>query len=199
MAQTAFRHLMRTAIAPTLRAHDFTGSGQTYHRRQGSNWGVFNVQKSVASTAAYVFFTINVGVWSERVATAVTPAHRPRRPSVWDCHWQERVGHLLPEKRDVWWTLDSEMESSRLSDYLRQITSEHAIPAILAHTSDEALRDLWLSEVSHGLTNYRRLQNLLVLLKALGPSDHLPLVLDAWRQVAGSRAVEYERQLGLEA
>jgi hypothetical protein len=63
-AQETFRNLMKTLIAPGLRALGFKGSGQNYQLPSDDHWAMLGFQKSVSSDSETIRFTINVLVVS---------------------------------------------------------------------------------------------------------------------------------------
>lgn len=91
----------------------------------------------------------------------------------------------MPEQRDTWWTIRSNMQIERLVEQMRSVICDIAVPAIKRHLSDERLRDLWLVEASHQVSSAPLLK-LVVLLKALGPRDRYEEVVhELRRSVAG--------------
>ena len=99
----------------------------------------------------------------------------------------QRLGHLLPEHRDIWWSIDADTSLEDLGQEIQRTLIELAIPELERYMCDEALRDLWLSGISPGLTDFQRLMNVSVLLKMLGPEDALPTVLEDLRRVSAGK------------
>ena len=194
----AFQEVLSRWVGPTLREHGFSRSGSNFHLREHGNWGVINVQKSQKSTAAEVIFTVNLGVASQRLLE-FWQQPSSRKPSVWDCHWQQRIGFLLAAHRDTWWTIDATTPADAVGQEVARAIGDQAVPEIRKVLSDEALRDLWLAGKSPGLTDIQRLLYLSVLLKHAGPADRLGGVLAelqskaAGKPVASRVAVHLER------
>src|SRR5262249_52151371 len=143
----------------------------------GSNYALINFQRSVKSNSSTVVFTLNVGVSSGRLLR-FSGRQVGFKPAIEDCHWRLRVGDLLQEAGDKWWTVDLNTPLQPLADLITEVLVNKAVPEIEKHVSDGSLRDLWLSGASPGLNEFERLKNLSVLLKALGPPDRLEAVLE---------------------
>ena len=108
-AQEGFKLLLRDRIAPALRDLGFKGSGQTYALTNDACWALLGFQRSTASDARELRFTINLSfvskvAWeSARVQRTFLPA-RPLANVVYgeQSRW-ERIGSLLPQCMDKWW------------------------------------------------------------------------------------------------
>ena len=125
-----FKALIGEVIAPKLTARGYQRSGQGFYLGVSGNWGVINFQRSTSSTRDAVRFTINLGVSSARLTRYLSPAQEGRKPSIWDRHWRERIGWLLPARQDVWRTVDGTTEMGALADELRQHVCELAVPEV---------------------------------------------------------------------
>jgi hypothetical protein len=169
--------------------------GSLFHSAIAGNWGVIGFQKSQSSTREEIAFTVNVGVVSARLAR-----FSPRRakgevlPTPDEWHWGHRLGFLMPEHDDVWWKIDGRSDSE-VTPGVGGALVQYAVPEIAKHASDEALRDLWLTGRSPGLTDLQRLRNLAVLLHFLGPADRLPAVLQDIATISKGAAQLLEAKL----
>lgn len=142
---------------------------------------MINLQKRTGSTRQFVRFTINLGIFSERISSPFrAPSGGP--PSIWICHVRERIGFLLPVRQDCWWEIDACTSVDALADEIKGHLMKVAVPEISRYVSDEALRDLWLSGRSPGETDLMRLRYLAVLLNRIGPEEHLEPTLEALRR-----------------
>ena len=163
-------------ISSLLKEKHFSRKGNCFYLRQGNNWGLIDFQKSRKSSSDEVIFTINVGICSGALLEFFSPELLEKKPSIEVCQWRERLGFLLPDRQDRWWTvregpIDSLM--AELTSYLLKI----AIPEIKAHLDDKQLCNEWLSGKSPGLTDIQRLMNLSVLLKTTGSENSLGVIL----------------------
>ena len=183
-AAYAFTTLLKDMVGPELKEHGFSKKGPTFYLWCKDNWGLINFQKSSSSTNESITFTVNLGVASSRLLKFFSSVKETGKPSIWDCHWRERLGILLPEHNDKWWVLYRETDLESLHNLLSRNLRELVIPEIARYIGDEQLRDLWLEGKSPGLTNVQRLLYLSVLLKALGPLDYLGPVLEELQRIS---------------
>jgi len=166
-----FKQLLTTAITPTLRDLLFRKVGLYYFRKRSDNWELLQFQRSWSNTADATRFTINCGIVSFRLARFVLGSV-PKMPTPeYNWHYSQRLGFLMPGGQDTWWTLDASTAVDSLGSELSGLIVDLAIPTLDTHVSDEALRDLWLSGRSPGLTDVHRLMYVSVLLRDLGPRE----------------------------
>jgi hypothetical protein len=82
--------MLRDLITPALRELGMGGPGGGYRGASGDYAGFLGFQKSRYNTKDEVEFTINLGA-------AYTPTG--------DGYWDDRIGAVMPARRDTWWTL----------------------------------------------------------------------------------------------
>lgn len=174
-------------VTPSLRERGFKKSGASFYLQNEESWGIVNFQKSTKSSSEHIVFTVNLGVASKRLLKLSSTLHVGSRPGIWDCHWQERLGHLLEEKKDVWWTVEYQTPIDQLSHQIQEYIFNFGVSEVLKYMSDESLRALWLSDKSPSLTKIQRLKYLSVLLKEIGPRELLDSVQDELQRTAGNR------------
>jgi hypothetical protein len=140
-AQTQFRDLLKIHVAPSLRRHGLTGSGQDFSRLMGHDWAVLNVQRDRYSTADEVRFTINLGVACPYVLAEDDIASDNAPPEVL-CQFRLRIGQVLVSRRDTWWSVRAGMSAVEL-EVLGSTLSRHlvdvAIPALERMADHEAI------------------------------------------------------------
>lgn len=178
-----YKELLK-AFNLVLKEHGFSRKGNSFHVLRQGNWGLINFQKSRKSNAFTIIFTINIGVCSKKLLKFFTTEQVDKPPSIEDCQWRERLGFLLSEQQDKWWTVDNKITLDNLVEEIRNLLYEIAIPIIERYIHDERLRDLWLTGKSPGLTDVQRLLNLSVLLRAVGPVDRLKPVLEELAKIS---------------
>ena len=135
-AQETFKALMRDEIAPALRQLGFKGSGQAYALPSETCWALVGFQKSQASEASYVRFTVNATVVS-REAWEQERAERPylpERPSPNTFYgkfaWQERIGGLMPGGQDRWWEITGRTDARAIAESVIEAIRDYALPAM---------------------------------------------------------------------
>lgn len=181
-ASNIYKDLIK-GISQSLKSEGFSRKGQSFYTKHEENWGVINFQKSTSGNEKSVVFTVNLGIASGRLFRFSGKLIEDR-PLIEDCHWRQRLGFLLPEKKDVWWTIVVTTLLDRLVKDMENLLCQYGIPEIEKNIRDETLRDLWLTGKSPGLTNFERLKNLSVLIKAIGPTDLLNSVLEELKHIS---------------
>jgi hypothetical protein len=167
-----------------LKALGYKKSGQTFYRETENNLGLIDFQKRKQGPEDFSF-TINLGVFS-RYLWDLTGYEIKGKPDISMCHWQQRIGFLLPQKADHWWQLD---KSGPSPDEIKKIVLELAAPAVDAHITDDKLITAWLNKESGGLGDYMRLIHLTSLLK-LRNSEKLPQIARELKSIARGRTME---------
>ena len=71
-----------------------------------------SLQKGRKSSADRLVFTVNLGTFSPRLASAL--GWPVRDTDILNGHWKARLGELLPAPADRWWTVASQAEASAL-------------------------------------------------------------------------------------
>lgn len=112
----AFKDLV-DQVADALKKRGYTRRGTIlFHERDG-NWSLIEFQKSQKTSVDAVLFTVNLGVVSGRLARFFSVPLSPGRPpeaSEW--HWRERLGFLLAEGQDRWWSLRAGSEARQVRE-----------------------------------------------------------------------------------
>jgi hypothetical protein len=135
-AQETYGEMLKTLIAPGLRAIGFRGSGQNYRLPSDDYWAMLGFQKSTSSDASHVRFTGNVLVVSKSGWDAVRAErpHLPERPTAttyWGTFvWQKRIGALLPGGEDLWWEIEAGGDAAGLADAVIWAVQDYVVPAI---------------------------------------------------------------------
>jgi hypothetical protein len=185
-AQERFRVLLREHLGPLLRAEGFRGSGQSWRLEHPSgNAALIQVQRDRYNSADRVRFTINLAVaskvvwdWQLTREPERGPTARPSALYATDCPLWLRIGTLLPEGKDTWWTIASGTRLAPLAASVAEALRGRAIPLLRDHLTDGALCR-WLDDPQLGWpTDTWRLLYLSVLLATQGPSRRLDHVLE---------------------
>ena len=82
------------AIAESLAPSGFRKAGYLFKREFGQVVHLIGLQSSTSSTAERAKMTLNLAIW------CVPASDTDEKPSIWSAHWQERIGHLMPEHTD---------------------------------------------------------------------------------------------------
>jgi hypothetical protein len=135
--QEKFEVIMRQ-LGEFLAAEDFRRSGRCFHKRLPGGcirWSICS-QKSRHSTAQQIDFTFNIDAeWK----------HRPARCEEWETRttWYtgvgSRIGFLMPEKQDTWWTVNQGTSADFLSDQISAMLASCILPFFRQFPTEEAI------------------------------------------------------------
>ena len=130
-----FKAMMRDQVAPELRRLGFKGSGQSFLLPSERYWALLGFQKSMYGTRAVVKFTVNAtvvdkGVWTESRENHPYLSERPKANTLWVVGWWKRIGSLLPDPHDKWWTVTNEVEAEAAAAEVLAAIQTHVLPAM---------------------------------------------------------------------
>ena len=126
--------MMQQEIAPALRELGFKGSGQSFTLPSVTHWALLGFQKSAWGDAREVQFTVNLTVVGKR-AWEDARAERPylgARPAPNTGYgfptWGERIGLLLPEGTDLWWSVAADSSTVSVVEGVLAAIRDYALP-----------------------------------------------------------------------
>ena len=133
--QEKFKLLMKERIAPRLREHGLKGSGQNFYLPSESHWALIGFQKSMFSDSLELKFTINIYVvnkneWENARSKRSYFPVKPTPTTKWGLGWERRIGFLLPERCDHWWSMKSNSNLENISGQVIEYIVKYALPAI---------------------------------------------------------------------
>lgn len=117
---SATRDMMKTvvaAFAPALKSFGYRKQGARF-RNESSPTVVrlVNIQSSSWNSGSEGQFTINLGVYHRDLAALHDELPVVDLPLVQHCVVQERIGCLMPARRDVWWSIDQKTDLVALGE-----------------------------------------------------------------------------------
>jgi hypothetical protein len=170
----------------------FSRKGRSFFRKASGNSILLSIQNSVESSSRESRVTLNYGVYSVRIGRKL--ADDPTAEfDVSRAHWRKR---LTEDGIEKWLYIRSkDSPAERGMAILDEIT--RVLPELAGRSTDEALRDEWLSGSSPGIRGMQRLLYLAVLLNEIGPIDKLPIVVRELRYLVSGKLQEnfVEREL----
>jgi hypothetical protein len=141
------------ATGVSLATLGFKKRRQSFRKTAGPNIAIVDFQRSNANEPGRLRFTVNVAVLS--AAVAAEHGVDLDKLSASDGHLRERIGSLL-EKGDWWWEIDTTTNVETLAGEVAAAIRDRAIPYLDSCSDDEALRTLWRTGRSPGLTEVQR-------------------------------------------
>jgi hypothetical protein len=145
------------ALKACLKPHGYSKSGSTFRLRSSETVSIISLQSSTSSTAVLAKVTVNLGV---HILALQDPERSEKNPSVWSTHWNHRIGHLMPENNDVWWSIHNTAEAVSVATEIARCVEQYGLPALAQVATVQALRQLWESGRSPGLTEGQRIRHL---------------------------------------
>ena len=179
-----FNQSVSKGLTPLLKQHGFVRSGLNFRREGNETIALITIQKSQRSSQNHILFTINLGVASRLLIRFYLGENDVTKLSLDGCHWRTRLGLLTAAEEDVWWSIAEETSITDVGEMVCGYIEKLALPELEKYSSDRALCDLWLSGPAPGLTNFQRLMNLSVLIRALGLVGQEPIVLNELRRAS---------------
>ena len=137
-----------------LKPRGFKKKGFKFVADSGDVLLIVQLQSSTSSTSSQKVLTANLGVFSKTLSGKM--GYQISEPTVWDGHWQERLGWLMKDPSDKWWTVSAEDEAQAAGLEVAGLLKEVGIPLIESLNSTERLRELWQSGKFPGITQTQR-------------------------------------------
>ena len=174
-----FRRLLKD-LRPTMGERGFRRNSQNFVIESSECWGVVNFQKSLYSSTQQKRFTVNVAIAAKRVLRFYGEPE-DKSPLYYKCHWEVRLGQLIPGSSDRWWTLSDEASYSPVLIDVKELIVDYAIPTVADHLTEERLPALWGENV--GGFEYPILNHKSILLAERGLFTELPAVFESIRKI----------------
>lgn len=128
--------MMREQVAPQLRALGLKGSGQRFTLPSETHWALLGFQRSAWGDSNEGQFTINLTVVSKDDWEA-SRADRPHRAAIPSANtfegapaWQKRIGMLMPDQLDRWWTIGAGQPTEHVAADVVSAVTQYALPEI---------------------------------------------------------------------
>jgi hypothetical protein len=136
------RSIVNRGLAPALKQAGFQRHSMNFSQQDGEALQVINVQLNRYNSSVSGSFTINVGVDIARVAELL-PGRlpMPENPKEYFCLLRERVGMLMPDGRDHWWTVTPETKIEEMSEELVNAWKTYIAPWLEKFKTVSSLTD----------------------------------------------------------
>lgn len=135
------------ATAKRLAAAGFKRKGFHLHRKAGELFHAIQFQASRWGSTAEGKFTVNLIVTSPDLYKEWIGRPFPLNPASALFPIQRRIGSLMPQRSDYWWTVDSDTDISSLATKVAETIENSAIRFFADYESNEAL----LSQLRKGI------------------------------------------------
>ena len=159
-----YKRTILDALGEALGEKGFRKKGAHFSRVLADVVHLAWLQSSVSSTSQMLRATVNLGVWVPALEGDV-------KPDISSAHWSNRIGHLMPENRDVWWTVEFDDEATQVAGHIATAVRTFGLPALDGFPNRRALLWIfWRTGASPGLTAFQaeRLMNRLAAIVEAG-------------------------------
>ena len=141
---------LQAALAP----RGFRAAGTLFQRELAEVVHLVELQSTQEENAAHIAVTINLGVFAPAL---VDPDIRDYiRPSIPQAHWRERIGILMPQRRDKWWSIENAGQAAAVGAEIAVSVEEYGLAPLAKIPDIAALRRIWETGASPGLSDYQR-------------------------------------------
>jgi hypothetical protein len=140
-----------------LKPRGYVKGGSAFRLRNSDTICIISLQGSASSTSTLAKVTVNLGV---HVPALQDPQRPEKNPSVSSSQWRQRIGHLMPENEDIWWSIHSAEEAMSVATVIARCIEQFGLPALAEVSTVQALQRLWESGSSPGLTEGQRIRHL---------------------------------------
>lgn len=145
------------------------------------------------------FFTVNIGISIDQLREEMRPENEvgPISESldIDNCNWMQRLGALVGEKPDTWWTIRDETDAQTQCNELTEKFTLIAWPKIEEMTSVDSMLRSWADGRAPGLTEYQRLSYTARLLVGLGRHGEAIAAIDSLEQKSVGKTWEAKAKL----
>lgn len=141
-------------VAARLGELGFKRSGSRLRRIERGNSALIEFQKSGKSDRSHILFTVNVAVVIGSLLEEGAPP-LTRAGAIYG-HYVRRIGDLLPENRERWWSVTGSTDAAGLGEEVAKAVQDYAVPQLETYIDTAALKALWDGGSSPGLTDVQR-------------------------------------------
>jgi len=130
-------YIIRVGLHPALKREGFIKSSRTFRRARTNCTQIVNVQGSWTNYKDQGQFTINLAVYFPEAARLHGQFKITNRPSESDCMISQRIGLLMPARRDHWWNFDSTSDLDQIAKEVVAACTNFALPWLEEHSTIE--------------------------------------------------------------
>lgn len=123
-------------LSEVYKKKGFKKNGHVFRLNQANNIAIIYLQKSKDNIPNGTKFTINIGIYFKSL-DYFNSGEDVKNPIINDCQWKVRIGNLMQNKSDYWWTIQENSDLNLLSSELIDIFNSIILPAIQDRISDE--------------------------------------------------------------
>ena len=103
MTSKDFKQIIVDQLSGALKSKGFKKSGDTFSLSNGDLSYFINVQSSKETNSASLKLTLNIEIYS----SLIYKLQDTSLPEKWSRHFTQRIGSLLDNPHDKWWTIET--------------------------------------------------------------------------------------------
>ncbi|MEZ5134870.1 MAG: DUF4304 domain-containing protein [Acidimicrobiales bacterium] len=170
----AVEQVVRSVLVPTLKERGFRKQRHHWWGDTDATHRAVTVQSSQYNSVANGRFTIEIGVSYPCVGE-----DRPNKPGALYCRHRERIGFLLQEPHDLWWSYEDArdpVERLKNEDSLREVWSTAGLPFLDRVEDPTEYMEYLLREPAAGPPGIEAIE----LAQGLGSQAYLDRAIDGY-------------------
>lgn len=192
--------ILKKEVTPLLKAPKFKKRRLNYAYGFDELCWLVNIQKSQWNDREESAFTVNCGVYIPGIVSVYANISEPTNPSIMHCACSARIGMLMPEKIDIWWTLtlgDSASVDEDIAQDIRCKIENVALPFLNKFKSSQSVADFLLSESGDKykqvgpVAKTKRLAYSAIIYSRLNRHDEAKRILDIAIEASKDSPIEY--------
>jgi len=174
---------MLKEVAAALASHGIKKRGRDLVWQSEECWAVIHFQKDRADLLEEQKFTVDVGIASKRILR-FDGISVDRAPHAHECCWRRRLGQVLKNPTDLWWSITDHWSFRNAVDEVIDLILKEALPAMKQLMEDRALVRLPGHHWGAFLSEFATLRFKAILLAELGPAQELAVVVSKMNKVS---------------
>src|SRR5262245_19837344 len=131
--------------------------GRVFVERNNDILYIIQLYISRRNTNIHSVVTVELGIISLPLAkkqmeapTEYYPYEVEKKPSMSASHWNWRIGHILPERKDIWWDISTVEQAEIAATEISLAVTKYALPVMSQIQSTADLVALWETGGSPG-------------------------------------------------
>lgn len=172
-----YHYLLKEYIISYLKSQQFIRRGSKFYRDIGEVIWLIDFQKSRSNTKDVTSFTINLGVFSKTLSSFYVDKSLDKKFIEDDCHIRKRIGYLMKENTDVWFTIEQNTSLEMFGKEICGLLETLAIPFLSQYEDDSSLYNFWVSGEYCGNTELGRLHYILILAVKFSDKNQISEIL----------------------
>ena len=159
MTSKDFKQIIVDQLSDALKPKGFKKSGDTFSLSNDDLSYFINVQSSKETTLASLKLTLNIEIYS----SLIYKLQDTSLPEKWSRHFTQRIGFMLDNPHDKWWTIENDKEAKDVANEITDITISKVLPTFDKLKTTNDLATLWRQNKCPGLTEHQRKEYLSLL------------------------------------